>query len=347
MLTTILVTNRNWLVNEKTVGERESKNGVNRIAIATPQTRVVGVTHRKMGKNRKKKIEHTEPSYKLNFIGDPQVNLANNQDSISYLTDVVNNLDNDRPWLVFLHGNNQTLNKNLAKARKIQEKYQVNLLVYSWPSRAYKPKFYKALIAIGKGALLGNINWLSAGGKLIKEQHKQYNDARRKAHITARSFVSSFEFLSKYLLQPLSEKNTKVNLLIHSLGHKVLKDSLIRSPESFKQFKFDNVLMHQADEFASNSLEWVAQTPVKSLANVVITDNFNDVVLAASGLSNNNFNPLKINTRIGNRRRPEQGDPRFSYMHLTEIDGISWLHDIAWDEDLPLDLTTQFANIIS
>ncbi len=341
-LNTIFITNRDLKTNSS-YGEKLSK--VNRIAIATPVTKRVEKWRRVYrGKKRiKKSYFEVEETYELTPIGEQYSQLSMNQEAINLCTQLANEGGNNRPWLLFLHGNNQTLEKNLHKARKIQELYRVNLIIYSWPSKAFDDNVEKYLIAAGIIALVPG-GWsvtkhLATHG--IKRKIKQYKAARKNAKLTAASFVKALNFINEYLLKPLQQKGIVCNMLAHSLGHKVLKDAIIREPTCFDDTNFNNCVLHQADESYVDHPWWCEKMPVSSPNKVTITNNYNDAVLFLAGLLNNGGNIKKPFTRLGNRKNFNHNSSQLSYMELTG-NQVGWQHGIAWHTAISDEVKSQF-----
>ena len=75
-------------------------------------------------------------------------------------TDLVNKIDAAgpdhelrRPWVMFVHGFNQTIEKNIKKARNIEKWRKVNVIVFSWPSQPQPGKTDKVMKVIKSKAI--------------------------------------------------------------------------------------------------------------------------------------------------------------------------------------------------
>lgn len=53
--------------------------------------------------------------------------------------------DNGKPWLFFVHGNNQTFAKNIMKMRKIQHQYDANMIAFPGHQEALMTSFFLTL----------------------------------------------------------------------------------------------------------------------------------------------------------------------------------------------------------
>lgn len=347
-LHTIFVTNRNQQTDNNTQPYGEFISKINRIAVATPITEKTEKWKRvTRGKRRvKKSYLEIQDTYKLTPIKDQQTELSSNQEAIELCHDLVNSDANSRPWLLFLHGNNQTLEKNLIKARKIQDLYQVNLVIYSWPSKSFDDDVEKYLIAAGVVALFPG-GWMLTkhlAKKGLKRKIKQYKNARTNAKLTAQHFIKALSFLNQQLIAPLQDRGIAFNMITHSLGHKVLKDAITKDPSCFKGTVFNNCTLHQADEAYPNHPAWATKLPVASTENVTITNNDKDIVLFLSGLLNNGGNISKPLTRLGNRKNFQYDSQQLSYMELSGggNTSVGWQHGIAWHSDIHPSIKAKF-----
>ena len=283
-LHTLFITNRNLQADDEQYPYGEAlSQGVNRLAVATPVTRETVKWKRVYrGKRLVKKSKRVmSDTYELSPITDQSSELANNDTAKALMAQHVNELNNNRPWLLFLHGNNQTLETNLQKARRIQDLYQVNLLIYSWPSKAFDDDIETFLITAGLASFLpgGWIFTKRLAGRGLKRKIKQYKMARQNAKLSAKPFINALHFLNQHLIAPLQAQGGVFNMMTHSLGHKVLKDAVVRNPGCFDNIHFNNCILHQADEDYTAHPSWARHLPVETSSKVTITNNYNDLVL--------------------------------------------------------------------
>ena len=266
-----------------------------------------------------------------------QLELKPTDQHSSYLQELVANTDNDRPWVFFLHGNNQTLSKNLVKSRKIQDQYQVNMVIFSWPSKSYDPTLISQLpvtLPVAVNPTPASIaKWMVKGA--VKKKVRQYKTARIEAEKTVPQFIDAFNLVQNELFEPLKQGlNPHTCLLVHSLGHRVLRLVTEKVTPSLANYQFNSCLLHQADEADHNHQSWVAQLPMVASDHTHVTRNEKDLVLLLSGVVNNHFDFTKAHTRLGNRSNhdSEQGSP-VNYLEFSELENVGTGHGIAWDED--------------
>jgi esterase/lipase superfamily enzyme len=265
----ILITNRG--VREGRTGETLFKN---RLTKSDNRLRCAEVKP-----NSKKK------KYTLKLIASGQEQ--------SFIDNAVSN-SNDRPWVFFVHGNNQTLNKNLKKCFELRELYNVNILAFSWPSVHHgKIRNFIEYVPFQP-------NILKYGSRQLKRKLKQYGKARKNAMLSAEDLSNSLIIFKS----ALSQNNTDANFVCHSLGHRVLKLSNQYKSLSSTLEPFNNVLLHQADEKNEQHKDWVV--PIGKGEKVFVTTNEKDKVLELSNIYNHKS--LK-NQRLGNTPKSIESQP--------------------------------------
>jgi len=278
------------------------------------------------------KITRTYKSVKKTY----QLALLNEAQRTDYLQDIIANPGNDRPWLVFLHGNNQTLSKNLMKSRQIQDEYQVNIVIFSWPSKSYEPQTMPALVLTAllaaNPSTVALAKW--TGKKAFQKKVKQYRVARKVAEKTAPQFSQALAIIRDELLLPLRQQhNPHTCLLVHSLGHHVLRTVVETDHAIDPEYEFNTCLLHQADEEDQNHQTWAAKMSMVRTNSTYVTRNKFDSVLLLSGIVNNDFDLRQALTRLGNRsnRDSQQGSP-LNYIEFSGLDDVGIGHGIAWDD---------------
>lgn len=210
-----------------------------------------------------------------------------------FLTNSITN-SNGNPWVFFVHGNNQTLNKNLEKCFKLRELYDVNVLAFSWPSVHHG----KIRGALGYIPIQPNIGWYLT--RQLKRKLKQYGKARKNAKYSAKDLSDSL-ILFKNAISGLS---IKANFVCHSLGHRVLKLSNDHSHLRDTLEPFENILLHQADEDNEEHKDWI--TPIGKGNQVFVTTNKKDKVLELSNIYNQK---TMKNSRLGNVPKLSEQQP--------------------------------------
>lgn len=330
-LQTVFVTNRNINVGKASkkhlFGNKLTEDRKIRFAEAVQDDKEVIKKYRVNNKITRT-IKSIKKTYKLSLVDLDNID--------GYLQTVVDNCDNDRPWVFFLHGNNQTLSKNLVKSRQIQDEYDVNMVIFSWPSLSYDPKMVPKLLLGGLLAanpptqLIGK--WVVK--KAFKDKVKQYKRARRCAEKTAHRFNQAFKVLRDGLFVPLKQQHDPHTcLLVHSLGHYVLRESIARDAQALTAYEFNTCMLHQADEVDEGHQDWITPLSVVKNENTYVTRNKKDLVLLMSGVVNNDLDVTEAFTRLGNRwdRDSEQGSP-LKYIDFTGLDDVGLSHGVAWDD---------------
>lgn len=330
-LQTVFVTNRNINIGKDRkkhlFGNELDPNGKIHFAVAEQDDKPI---IKKYKVNNK--ITRTRKSIKKTY----KLSLVESSDISSYLQGVVDNYHNGKPWVLFLHGNNQTLSKNLVKSRQIQDEYDVNMVIFSWPSRSYDPKLLPTLLL---GGLLSANPPTKAIGKwiakkAIKKKIRQYRIAQKYAEKTAPTFNEAFTILRDGLFLPLKQQHDPHTcFLVHSLGHHLLRNSLAQTSPVLDGYEFNTCLLHQADEEDKNHPEWIQTMSIVKNENTHITRNKKDIVLLMSGVVNNDYDVTKACTRLGNRwdRDSEQGSS-LQYIDFTGMDDVGLGHGVAWDD---------------
>ncbi|MCL9777279.1 alpha/beta hydrolase [Vibrio methylphosphonaticus] len=327
---TIFITNRalNRGKNKKVslFSEKLDANGELRYAIATPVDKKKTISRKiSGGMSRPTRVTKVEQTFDLEVVESSNLPVT--------MQNIVAN-DNGCPWVFFLHGNNQSLKKNLIKSRKIQQEYNCNLVIYSWPSKSYEPYMLQTL-AVG-AALTANPTTALLGKLVLKKSFKrkikQYKEARKHAEASYADFARAFEYIAHNIFSDFKQRGLHISLLVHSLGHEVLKRAIQEQPEQLSAIELDRVMLHQGDVQYTNHGAWVNSIPFSSQENTYITANKYDSVLLLSGLVNNNGNPLKVLTRLGNCLS-EENRSNAKYIDFTDMPSVKFGHGIAWDEN--------------
>jgi esterase/lipase superfamily enzyme len=220
--------------------------------------------------------------------------------------DFLNNLANrvrsgelsDR-WIFFVHGNNQTIHKNLEKCRKLQMIHNVNVIAFSWPSWA--SIFSRAMLnAAGKEILksggLSKVNPFFLFGKsAIKSKQAAYAKAVEHAKKSPPALLKALQLVDQHFASPLRDEGLTLNLIVHSLGNRVLQytSGLAGIPAMF-----DNAILHQADVDSASHASWVGNLDLSK--RLYITHNRRDSVLHISDLFGNN--PKRLGHKVKGAR---------------------------------------------
>lgn len=201
---------------------------------------------------------------------------------------------NQRDCVMFIHGFNQTLGKNLRKCWELEQTYGVDVVAFSWPS--------------------------NPGGFKIKQYRRAQAAARISVMALDRALDLALEKLGRSLHdQPIDEFRVSFNLLVHSLGNHLF-ENFVRDPVFTGRTRiFDNLVLHQADVNHRDHYGWV--NDLQYSKRVLVTINENDKTLDWS----DNINP----DRLGNTAR-DLTAARPVYVDFTGADGVDGHHRLFW-----------------
>jgi esterase/lipase superfamily enzyme len=166
-------------------------------------------------------------------------------------------------WVVFIHGFNQSLAKNLKKCQEIADS-GVNVIAFSWPSNpGPNGGFFKA----------------------VKNKRQEYRKARANARLSITAVDRFMERMVRYAHSAMNEKCTlSVNLLVHSLGNFLFQKTVEEQVYTSDLSIFDNIILHQADADNADHELWVDQ--LSDAKRVYVTINELDSVLKMSTIVN-------------------------------------------------------------
>jgi hypothetical protein len=223
-------------------------------------------------------------------------------DEADYLANIANRVRSgeysDR-WVFFVHGNNQTIDKNLEKCRKLQMIHNVNVMAFSWPSWA--SIFSSAMLkAAGKEILksggLSKVNPLFLFGKsAIKGKQEAYATAVAHAIKSAPALLKVLQLVEQNFAAPLRNESLTFNLIVHSLGNRVLQ---YMAESQGIPVLFDNAVLHQADVDSATHAQWVSQLALSK--RLYVTHNKRDSVLHISDVFGSN--PKRLGHKVKGER---------------------------------------------
>jgi len=198
----------------------------------------------------------------------------------------------------YVHGYNKPFVETLEQAWLIQERYDVEVVLFSWPS--------------------------NTGGLPPVE----YRQARRIAQASFGAFDSLLEKYGTYLtdwLTPMDEAallacGSTTNLIAHSLGNYLLEHYVLSSAYQAETRLFKNVLLSQADVNSMNHIKWVDQVIVGQRTYVTINEN--DKILSWS----ESINPPRLGKTLANLE-----SKKALYFDFTNGKGVGNKHQL-WGE---------------
>jgi len=207
------------------------------------------------------------------------------------LFDSVSNSELKKPWVFFVHGNNQNVLKNIKKCRAMEEFHGVNVVAFSWPSQPYMEadKLTKLMKKYTKQALLRLIKLPASSADLpkdaallLKDYYVNYKMAKENAIDSANDLNDAFSVVKKMLFSKFGS-NAKKSLLIHSLGHLVMQTFV--QEDFVLSAKFNNIILHQADVDSDEHHDWIPKLRTKC-DGLYITTNTYDSILGTSSIVN-------------------------------------------------------------
>ncbi|SMF17080.1 Uncharacterized protein conserved in bacteria [Alteromonadaceae bacterium Bs31] len=191
--------------------------------------------------------------WKVKLIKEPSVITNNNIPSQKEFIKLRDKLtSNKKNCVFFVHGFNQSFEKNLEKSFALEKEHNVEVIAFSWPS--------------------------NPGGFKTKE----YRHAKRTARASMGALDSTLEKLSGYLKEPFNRQaleacDIKFSLMTYSLGNYLFQNYVLDSAYENETAIFDNVVLCQADVDNKDHKSWVDL--IETGKRVYITINENDWVL--------------------------------------------------------------------
>ncbi len=248
-----------------------------------------------------------------------------------FLSNLVEQLDVDamnKKWVFFLHGNNQTIKKNLNKCREIEELHDVNIIALSWPSwgELFSSSLIKKIgwiLLKGGGINIGTIK--SIIGASIDQKQENYAQAVNNSEVSRKALSDTLQLVYEAFIQPAKERYPEqfsINMLIHSLGNRVLQHMINDSALNVQSNIFENVVLHQADVDTENHRDWVKRISLGK--HVYVTANKYDAVLRISDIFGSN--PLRLGNKFG-KNKCTKGEVT-AYIDFTKGDSVGFNHGL-------------------
>lgn len=166
-------------------------------------------------------------------------------------------------WLLFVHGDGKTYKESVQRGFDIQNTYNANVIVFSWPSE------------------VPDINGLKNFKNSVK------NVSKSMGH-----FNQVLSFMKDFREKSVAFKDgAGLSMFLHSLGNLYLRE-LVGSTEknSINDTIFDNIIMNSAAVNRENHAEWVEKLSLQK--KIYITNNHYDFSLKGLHLYTNHGNQL-------------------------------------------------------
>ena len=199
--------------------------------------------------------EKVNGKWEVRLIKEPSRITSNNIPSKKAFADMVAKLADPatkRNCVFFVHGFNQSFEKNIEKALAMEKEHDVEVIAFSWPS--------------------------NPGGFKTKE----YRRAKRNAIASVGALDATLEKLGQYLKVPFNKQalaacDTKFTFMSYSLGNFLFQNYVNNAIYEDETRLFDNVVLCQADVDNRDHAKWVNQ--IEAGKRVYVTINENDWVL--------------------------------------------------------------------
>lgn len=225
-------------------------------------------------------------------------------------------------FLFFIHGYNTNVYDSLSRAQSIAERYNLEVLLFSWPSNGGGDRFFedfhgKASYLSDKSDARSSTEALDRAlarmydllGELNRGVYQQIQEEVRARYPEGPDRWR--EEISRLLQERACPFN--VSLLAHSMGNYLFKKMLMTSSERLsRNIVFDNVILKAADTNQENHAEWVGR--IQARKRVYITINQDDHALALSNLKIGE----QQKSRLGSTIR-KQDAPNATYIDFTQF----------------------------
>jgi esterase/lipase superfamily enzyme len=215
--------------------------------------------------------------------------------------------------LFYVHGYNKPFPETLEQGWLLQERYGLEVVVFSWPS--------------------------NTGGLPPVE----YRQARRIAQASFGAFDSLLEKFSIYLREwqtPMDEASLEkcgvsVNLMTHSLGNYLFEHYVLSAAYQAETRIFTNVILSQADVNSVDHRKWVDK--VVAGQRLYVTINENDKTLGWS----ETLNPPRLGRTLANLTSPNA-----TYFDFTNGSNVGNKHQL-WGEVKNSTVKTYFDAVLN
>lgn len=139
-------------------------------------------------------------------------------------------------WVVFVHGDAKTLEQSIIRGIKIKKLYDVNVLIFSWPSRDSK----------------------LSGVRNFKMSQSHVDES-------INHFVKMLRFVERFKeTTPSFREEQKISLFFHSLGNLYVNKWVTKNLHAgFSNTIFDNVILNAAAVNQKGHKEWVEQINIQ------------------------------------------------------------------------------------
>ena len=226
--------------------------------------------------------ETSQGQWQVNNFSD---NISDN-DAIRQIATV---LDDEKPVLIFLHGNNTAPAGCFTRCKELEEQYKVSVIGYSWESQGFLPDGRKSAEIENEKTQKKGENWEE---ELAGIQTKESMDAgwiQKKAHRYGQAKLNAQQsrnslarFLRLIAAARLATKNKKLSFAAFSLGCNFLKEAIKEQDAEASLGVMHNVILLSACTSALGHAKWAEQ--IHPLQRTYITFNKADSVLLGASI---------------------------------------------------------------
>ena len=200
--------------------------------------------------------------------------------------------------LFFIHGFNTDFDDALDSAYRIQQLYNIEVVLFTWPSNG--------------GGLSGMTS---------------YRDDKRDASLSATALDRCFEKLAGYFIKYSEQAcKQKFSLAMHSMGNYLFKHLLKSSVYQGETLLFDNIVMLAADVNNHDHAEWVDRIQYRNRLFIAINED--DTALLASRAKSGDQQKARLGHRLRNLTARNA-----TYLNFTDAQHIKAHHNYFTDED--------------
>lgn len=150
-------------------------------------------------------------------------------------------------WLLFVHGDSKTFEQAIMRGFDIQYYHNVNVIIFSWPT---------------KDSELNGI--------------KNFKNSQKNAKASVNHFAELMKFMGVFKdSNPAFNNGNKLSVFFHSLGNSLIENMVIKDiNNSEKSIIFDNLILNSAAVNQLNHKHWVEKLSFQN--RVYITSNKSD-----------------------------------------------------------------------
>lgn len=167
-------------------------------------------------------------------------------DSTSFINEMAAQKGN---WLVFIHGDAKTLEASIKRGLTIQQVYNINVLIFSWPSKDPEIR----------------------GVKNLKESQTHVGESMHH-------FMKVMDFIVQFkAINPAFQQGQKLSLFLHSLGNLYIKTMIENElTGDLPTQLFDNVILNAAAVNQKQHKQWLERLSMQKRIYVISNkDDFN------------------------------------------------------------------------